>query len=112
MTTGTNHGAVFTQNGGYEVYVGSPGNYIADPVTRVDLIVDVEAFEGVYIDNNYQVEFNSMGEPVMGGDDRVRLASTSGAIRDVYVIDKTGAVIIDLIEYGTGCSCELCFKDR
>jgi prepilin-type N-terminal cleavage/methylation domain-containing protein len=109
-TTGTNHGVLFTPGVGYEVYVGSPGNYAKDPVTRQDFIVDITGFEGVDIDQIRQVEFNSIGEPVMGGDSRIRLESSSGAIRDVYVIDKTGAVVIDLIEYGTGCSCQLCFE--
>ena len=112
VTTGQNHGALFTLNAGYEIYEGSPGNYAKDPVTRTDFVVDISAFEGIYIGNNYQVEFNSRGEPVMGGGSRVRLATTSGAIRDVYVIDKTGAVVIDLIEYGTSCQCELCITDR
>jgi hypothetical protein len=28
----------------------------------------------------------------------------------VYVVDQTGAVVVDLIQMGTGCSCELCLK--
>lgn len=107
-STGVDHGAVFTQNGGYEVYSWAPGNPVIDPVTREDMVVALDDFEGVTISNNYQVKFNSRGEPVTGGDGRVTLTATSGAVRDVRVIDKTGAVVIDLIEYGAGCSCQLC----
>lgn len=108
IITGNNHGAVFSAGGGYHVYQITEGNYAPDPVTKEDLVVDIEDFEGVYIDNDYQVEFNPQGEPVMGGDSRVRLASSSGAIRDVYVVEKTGVVVVDLIEYGTGCACTMC----
>lgn len=110
-TTGVNHGAVFTANVGYEVYQGSPGNPVIDPVTRQNLVVNLAEFQGVTVSTNYQVEFSPVGEPIMGGDGRVRLTSSSGATRDVYVVDKTGAVIIDLIGYGTGCQCKLCIED-
>jgi len=67
-------------------------------------------FPGVNITNNYQAEYNPSGQPVMGADSRVRFAADSGAIRDVYVVDKTGAVVVDLIQLGTGCACEMCKK--
>lgn len=113
--TGTNHGAVFTQNGGYEVYRGSPGNYVIDPSNRGDLVVDLGNFEGVVISNNYQVEFDSIGKPIMGGSTNadngyVQLNAASGATRRVYVIDQTGAVVVDFISTGSGCSCELCME--
>lgn len=106
--SGVNHGAVFISGGGYQVYREIPGNYVADPVTHEDMVVDISDFAGVSITTDRQIEFDPTGTPVMGGDARVRLAATSGAIRDVYVIKNTGAVIVDLVEYGTGCSCELC----
>ncbi len=111
VNTGINHGAVFTANGGYEVYAGSPGNPVIDPVTREDLVIELTDFQGVTVAEDYQVEFDPGGTPVMGGDNRARLTATSGAIRDVYVVDKTGAIVIDLIEYGTGCNCKLCHSD-
>lgn len=107
-STGFNHGARFTAGGGYEVYRGSPGTPVTDPVTREALVEDLTDFEGIAITTDYRVEFDSTGQPVIGGDGRVRLTAGSGAVRDVYVVDKTGAVVVDLIEYGTGCNCKLC----
>lgn len=108
--TGVNHGVLFAENGGYEVYRGSSGNPVPDPVTRDDLVVTLEDFDGVIVASDHQFEFDKTGTPVLGGDSRVRLVATSGAIRDVYVVENTGAVVIDLIEYGTGCRCDLCVQ--
>jgi hypothetical protein len=72
------------------------------------MIVDLSSYQGVGITTDYQVEFTALGVPVIGGNDRVRLTATSGAIRDVYVVANTGAVVVDLIQYGTGCTCEVC----
>lgn len=108
ISTGMNHGAVFNAGGSYEVYVGSSGNPIMDPVTRGDLVEDLADFEGISIAENYTVEFDATGDPIAGGDDHVRLQADSGAVRDVYVVDNTGAVIVDHVQLGSGCSCELC----
>lgn len=107
QTNNTNYGAKFNLGAGYEVYRGAPGTYATDPVTLKDMTDDLSKFPGVSIQTNNQIEFNAKGYPVMGADSRVRLQSSSGAIRDVYVVDKTGAVVVDLIQYGTGCSCQL-----
>lgn len=109
QTTGSVHGAKFNAGGSYEVYIGTPGNYATDPVTKKNMIDDLSKFPGVSITTNYEVRFDSKGRPTMGADDRVRLTATSGAIRDVYVVDQTGAVVVDLIGVGTGCGCTLCF---
>lgn len=108
VSTGVNHGAVFTAGNGYQVYQISPGNYAKDPVTKEDMVIELDDFQGVALSTSTQIEFDKTGIPVMGADERIRLTASSGAIRDVYVVDKTGAVVIDLIEYGTGCSCNLC----
>lgn len=105
------YGANFVAGGGYEIYQGSPGHPVKDPVTREDMVVNLADFQGVVITTNYRVEFNARGEPTTGADSRVRLTASSGAIRDVYVVDRTGAVVVDLIQYGTGCRCDLC-EDR
>ena len=101
--TGVNHGVIFVTNNGYEVYKINPGTTVVDPVTKQKLVVDLSDFDGVTIGTNYQVEFNDAGKTVMGGDGKVRLKSSSGAIRDIYVIEKSSAVVVDLIEYGSGC---------
>ena len=108
QTTGARYGVKFNEDGNYEVYVGSPGNPVRDPHTGQNMIEDFSRFPGVHIDDDYQVEFDSIGKPTIGGDGWARFVATSGAIRDVYVIDQTGAVTFELIQLGTGCSCELC----
>jgi type II secretory pathway pseudopilin PulG len=110
QNTGVKHGVRFIANGGYEVYSNTPGNPVASPVDGQPLVENFTSFPGVTISNNYQVEYNTSGRPTMGQDTRVRLLADSGAIRDVYVVDQTGAVVVDLIQMGTGCSCELCLK--
>lgn len=108
QTSGVRHGAKFTANGTYEVYRNVPGNFVRDPVTGLSLVEDLEKYPGVAISTDYQAEFDGYGVPTMGYDRRVRFVADSGAIRDVYVVDKTGAVVVDLIQAGTGCSCTLC----
>ncbi len=108
QTTGVLHGAKFTAGGSYNVYRGVETNTIADPQTGQPLVEQFANFPGVSLATNYQVEFDANGKPTMGADQRARFSSYSGALRDVYVIDQTGAVVVDLIQAGTGCSCELC----
>lgn len=107
-TTGVNHGVIFTAGGGYEVYRGSPGTPATDPLKRQSFTEDLSKFTGVYIQGDYQVEFNTLGKPVIGGDSYVRLNADGGAVRDVYIVADTGAVVIDIINYGSGCSCTVC----
>jgi Tfp pilus assembly protein FimT len=109
LTSGVNHGGKFNAGGNYEIYRSAIGNPVKDPTTRQSLIEDFSKYPGVSIQTARQIEFNSSGIPVMGADQRIRLLADSGATRDVYVVDKTGAVIVDLINYGSGCSCELCY---
>lgn len=111
QSTGGVYGVKFNSGGTYEVYVGSPGHPVNSPTTNLPLIEDFHDFPGVAISTNYQVQFDPMGRPTMGADSRMRLTASSGAIRDVYVIDQTGAVIVDLIQRGTGCHCEICYKE-
>lgn len=91
---GTNHGVSFTDDGGYEVYQGNPGNPVLDPVTRANFVIDMSDFNGVSIDGNYQVEFDLTGDPVLGGNDGVELETTGGREKEIYVYDVTGAVQI------------------
>jgi len=108
-TTGVKHGVKFNKGGSYEVYVNTPASPATDPVTHQQFVEDLSKYPGVTITTAYQVEFEpTVGRPTMGGDHRVRFTASSGAIRDVYVVDQTGAVVVDLIERGTGCSCDLC----
>ena len=110
LSSGVTHGVVFTANDGYEVYANAPGNPILNPATGRPMVETFDNFPGVSVAASYRIEFNGKGVPTIGGDERIRLAATSGALRDVYVVDQTGAVVVDFIQAGTGCNCELCYK--
>ncbi len=109
QTTGVNHGGSFTAQGSYEIYSGSPGNPVLDPTTKQNMVDDLSKFPGVSISGSKQFEFNSIGKPVIGGGDHMTLSASSGAVRDIYVIDETGAVIVDIFQTGGGCGCEFCY---
>jgi len=111
LSSGGVYGAKFNAGGVYEVYANVPGNPVRNPATGQDLEENFANLPGVSIVNNYQVAFNGKGVPISGADGRLRLMATSGAIRDVYVVDKTGAVVVDFIQAGTGCNCELCYQE-
>lgn len=103
VETGVNHGVAFLDDGTYEVYSGDPGTSVVDPVTNDRLVVNLPEFNNVAVSNDYRVEFDPQGKAVIGGDKKVRLTAGGGSVRDVYVVGKTGEVIIDQVEW-SGCS--------
>lgn len=103
QTTGVPHGVVFYAGGGYQVYRGSPGNPVTDPATRQAMIENFAKYPGVQVSSNFQVQFDASGRPVMGGNQRATLM-TGGAVRDIYIVDRTGAVVIDITQGGSGCA--------
>lgn len=107
-TTGVTHGVQFTQNGNYVVYMNNINTPVLDPLERTQMVEDPAQFGSVNINNSYQVEFNGLGKPTVGGGGNVEVVSDSGAIRRIEVIANTGAVVVDPLDYGTGCTCRLC----
>lgn len=98
QSRGANHGVNFTASGStYEVYLGSPGASVLSPVTGQTMIENFDQFPGVSIAADYQVEFNTSGVPIVGGNQGVRLTALSGGIREIYVTGTTGAVVINII---------------
>lgn len=91
MLTGVNHGVDFAPGLPYEVYSGSVGTPIIDPLTQQPMRIDIEAENNVTVTGPYQVEFDSWGRPVVGGGGAV-FFSAGGATRSVQVTDNTGLV--------------------
>ncbi|HPW45605.1 MAG TPA: hypothetical protein PKU96_04460 [bacterium] len=109
---GSPHGVKFTQGGGYTVYDGIPSNPAIDPFEKNLMVENVSDFGSIALANNFQVEFNKLGKPTMGGGGNIEVLADSGARRRIYVIENTGAVLIDILDYGTSCSCRMCVEDR
>jgi prepilin-type N-terminal cleavage/methylation domain-containing protein len=107
-STGVAHGVNFVQGGNYVVYVGNINTPVTDPLDHQPMIEDMSAFGDIELGNTYRVEFNKIGTPTTGGGGNLSVVAGSGAARRVYVIENTGAVIVDVLGYGTGCSCEMC----
>ena len=105
--TGLNHGVLFVNGGDYKVYSVNDTNIVSDPVEHTPMIENVSQFGDLAIGNNYRVEFDKVGTPVVGGGGNVTIVSASGASRSIYVVENTGAIIIDILGYGSGCSCAL-----
>lgn len=105
---GTTHGVDFVRNGNYTVYSGTTSTPVSDPLKHIPMIESLSSFGDLSINNNYRVEFDKFGAPTLGGGGNVEILADSGARRRVYVIDTTGAVIVDVLDYGSGCSCGLC----
>ena len=107
-TTGTTHGVLFVLNDKYTVYQGNESQPVSDPLSHSPMIEDLTHFGSVTLNNDYRVEFDSLGRPTTGGGGHVTLITNNGATRKIYVIANTGAVIVDVLDYGSGCSCEMC----
>ena len=111
-TTGTTHGVQFVLNGNYVVYSGSPSTPVTDPHSRQPMIEDLEEFGEIEVNTNYQVEFDKLGTPTMGGGGNVEVLADSGASRKIFIIDNTGAVVVDVLNYGSGCGCRFCAEAK
>lgn len=109
-STGTPHGVQFTQGGNYVVYVNNTATPATDPLTRMPMIKNPLDFGDVVLSNSYQVQFDKVGKPTIGGGGNVMITADSGASRVIYVIANTGAVVFDPPQYGGGCGCRMCGK--
>ena len=106
--TGVPHGVQFVANGNYTVYAGNVSTPILDPLDKGVMIEDVGQFGNVRLGNSFTVEFDKVGRPTIGGGGNVEVIADSGAMRRIYVIENTGAVIVDVLGYGSSCSCRMC----
>jgi len=107
-SSGQNHGVSFTADGNYVVYAGTVATPVTDPLENTPMIEDPSVFGQVKVANNYNVEFDSLGRPVIGGGGNIEVLADSGASRMIYVVNNTGAVVVAPPQYGSGCSCRMC----
>lgn len=76
----------------YQIYRQNPGALIRDPHTQQPMTVNLATFHaGVNFGANYQVEFNSLGRPVIGGGTLITLTDGQ-TTRQVTVLATTGYV--------------------
>ncbi|MBI4238242.1 MAG: prepilin-type N-terminal cleavage/methylation domain-containing protein [Deltaproteobacteria bacterium] len=78
----------------YQVYRQNLGNLVVDPYTRQGMQIDLPTnYQGVLFNaNNYQVEFNRFGQPVIGSGTPIIIGMT-GQTKSVTV-NSTGYVQI------------------
>ncbi|MFH0799886.1 MAG: prepilin-type N-terminal cleavage/methylation domain-containing protein [Pseudomonadota bacterium] len=105
--TGVHHGVQFMQSGNYTVYKGNAMTPVLDPLSGKPMVVNPVQFGNVWIGNGFQVEFDKMGRPILGGGGSVEIIAESGAKRRIHVVKDSGAVIVDILGYGSGCSCRM-----
>lgn len=90
MITGVNHGFHTLSTTRYEIYKQSTGNPVKDPTTTGPMEVDLSTqFKKAGFQESYQVEFNSMGKPVLGGGNRITLTSDNVA-KSFSITNNTG----------------------
>jgi prepilin-type N-terminal cleavage/methylation domain-containing protein len=82
MATRVSRSVIFTS--GSSAYTFNPGSSL-DPSAQLP--------SGVTISSNYTVTFNSLGEPITGGDGSVTI-SAGGQTRTITVLNYTGKVNI------------------
>ncbi len=76
MITGRNHGFRSYSTTQYEIYDTSAGNPITDPSTQGSMVINLNSdYPNVAFAATYQVEFNSLGAPVIGGGGSVTLGN-------------------------------------
>lgn len=107
-TTGQQHGVKFNEHGTYVVYNQDPSMPVSDPLDKRPMVGDVGQFGSIWVGNAYQVEFDKEGHPSMGGGGYVEILAENGASRRIFVIKDTGAVVVDVLGYGSGCGCRTC----
>lgn len=76
----------------YEIYRLTPGVQATDPHTNQNLVVDYDQdYGGVAFQGNYQVEFDTMGRPVIGGGSQIVLM-LGNQTKTITVLNQTGYI--------------------
>lgn len=93
MSRGVPHGILFTANAAYILYATSPATPISDPLTLTSFSEDLGRFHQTVIVNDYRVEFDPFGQPVIGAGGSVVIRN--GAVtKTLQVSANTGRVVI------------------
>ncbi|OGQ47884.1 MAG: hypothetical protein A3H42_03180 [Deltaproteobacteria bacterium RIFCSPLOWO2_02_FULL_46_8] len=92
QTTNTNCGINFVADGSYTVYKGSTATPVTNPLTKQTFIYTFsDNFENVTLLNNLQVEFDTIGKPVLGGGQTVSI-SDGTTTANLLITANTGLV--------------------
>jgi len=91
MMTNVNHGIQFNNGGAYVMYRQSSATPVADPLRLTSFSEDLSEFRNVSLQTTLQVEFDSVGRPVLGGGSSVVLSNGAGT-RTLRVVANTGLV--------------------
>lgn len=92
--TGVNSGVQFVSGGAYTVYQNTVATPLTDPVTNKSKVITLSSsFPGISISNNFTVEFNSLGTPVLGSAGTVTL-TTGANTRSITITANTGKLVL------------------
>ena len=92
MLTNVNHGVQFTNGVGYQVYQGNPGTPIIDAFDKTAFNEDFSRYGNVQVGNDFQVEFDAIGRPIIGGGGQVQIADGGGVVT-LTITTSTGSVV-------------------
>ena len=92
MLTNVNHGVQFRNGVGYVIYQGNVVTPIIDPFDKTNFFEDLTRYGSVQVGNTYQVEFDRIGRPVIGGGGQVQITDTVNTIT-LTVTTETGNVV-------------------
>ncbi len=88
----TNFGVITNNATTYTVYRVNPATPVTDPYTRLPLVLNfASGYDSASFGANYQVEFDSVGRPVVGGGTQF-VIGLNGKQRTVTVTATTGYV--------------------
>lgn len=92
MITGRNHGFRTITSTQYEIYDTSPGSPTTDPSTQGPMTLTLTTdYPNVAFQSTYQLEFNSLGAPVIGGGTNVGL-SNGTETKSFSLTNNTGLI--------------------
>ncbi len=92
MVTGRNHGFITNSTTQYTIYDSAPTTPATDPSTQASMIVNLSpTYKNVAFQNNYQIEFNSLGTPVVGSGTNISLSNGS-ITKQFSVTNNTGLI--------------------
>lgn len=88
----SNCGMITTGANSYSIYCQNPGNLITDPHTQQALSIDFNTgYDGVAFGGAYQIEFDTLGRPSIGGGTQCQL-SLGNQTRTVTIVATTGYI--------------------
>jgi len=92
MVTGRNHGFITNSTTQYTIYDSVPTTPTMDPSSQTNMVISLSpTYQNVVFQNNYQIEFNSLGTPVVGAGTNISLSNGS-VTKQFLVTNNTGLI--------------------